>query len=238
VRFSPGPEITTIKHIYKILKLSPGDSLRAGVINGQIGTATINSITKKETTFSITTNTPPPTPSPIKLVLAVPRPIMLKRVIAQATSLGIKKIYLVNANRVEKSFFNASIFKEGNLQPHLVSGLEQSIDTILPEISVHHRFKPFIQDILPPQIEAIENRLIAHPEGAYQLKEFCPHPSSPQTVLAIGPEGGWVDFEIRQFQDQGFSCFTIGQRILRVDTAVPAILAQLNHQLEQAPQKL
>jgi RsmE family RNA methyltransferase len=48
-----------------------------------------------------------------------------------------------------------------------------------------------------------------------------------RVALAIGPEGGWVDFELTLLAARGFVPFSLGERILRVEVAVPYALGQL-----------
>lgn len=214
-------------HIRKTLRSKTGDIIRVGIINGLLGSGQVQEIEPRKITLKIEAVAPPPPKSPTSLILALPRPIMLKRVLAQAASLGVDKIFLINSNRVEKSFFKASLLSEKNLRNYLLLGLEQAMDTRLPEISIHHRFRPFIEDYLPEAARNIPVKLVAHPGGDIDLTpSLLPEPVS-STLIAIGPEGGWVDFEIDLFHKQGFNCFSLGPRILRVDTAVPAILSQL-----------
>ena len=52
-------------------------------------------------------------------------------------------------------------------------------------------------------------------------------------VIAIGPEGGWVDDEVRLFQQSGFTQVGLGPRILRTDVAVPVLLGQLHELLDR-----
>lgn len=213
-------------HLRKILKVKLGDTVRVGIIDGEMGIGTVNDISRHAVVLTVETNTPPPKKLDLDLILALPRPIMLKRVLAQIAALGVNHLFLVNANRVEKSFFEASPTREGDFLPYLYNGLEQAIDTIAPTVSVHQRFKPFIEDILPGV--AASRRIIAHPNGAASLaEEFGVSSHQERTLLAIGPEGGWIDYELSRFGDCGFYPFSLGPRILRVDTAVPAIIAQI-----------
>ncbi len=216
------------EHIRKILRAGCGDQLKAGQINGPIGRATIQEIDKKRIILQVELNGPL-RPRPVtSLILALPRPIMLKRILSQATTLGVSNIYLINSRRVEKSFFHASLLEENNMLPHLLHGLEQAGDTWLPEVSIHQRFKPFIEDLLPEISENSPARLVAHPEATSFLPELIKIPLQQKVLLAIGPEGGWIDYEIDKFKEQGFQPFTLGPRILRVDTAVISLLAQLD----------
>lgn len=215
------------EHIRKILRSTVGDSVRVGVLGGMLGTGCIREIDGHSIVLQVNLSTQPQACPPTDLILAVPRPIMLKRVLAQAASLGVDRIFLINANRVEKSFFNSTLIQNSDFSEPLLLGLEQAIDTKLPEISVHNRFRPFVEDLLPDLLTDCPIRLLAHPQGNQNIAQGASGISSQRAVLAIGPEGGWVDFELQRFKEQGFVPFTLGTRILRVDTAVPALLAQL-----------
>ena len=216
------------RHIIKTLRSKPGDRIRVGIIGGLLGSGLIRELAPGRVEIEIDVSNQPPPKIPTGLILALPRPIMLKRVLAQAASLGVERIFLINANRVEKSFFNASQMAEEKLREAMLLGLEQAMDTVLPEISVHQRFRPFVEDHLPEIAVSCPVRLVAHPDGEMNLEQTTFTNQTNRALVAIGPEGGWIDFEINLLRQQGFRTFSLGPRILRVDTAVPAILAQLN----------
>jgi RsmE family RNA methyltransferase len=220
------------RHIIDVLGSQPGDRLKAGIVNGPIGSAEILSITKnkKSAVVILLFSAEESVPQALfcDLIVALPRPIMLKRILVQAAELGVRKIFLINANRVEKSFFQANLLKEEKYRQFLLHGLEQAKDTLVPEVSIHQRFRPFVEDFLPEIVKEYHNCLVAHPETANNLFQVCDGKISGQVLLAIGPEGGWVDFEIDRFIEQGFQPFSLGERILRVETALVALLAQLH----------
>jgi RsmE family RNA methyltransferase len=154
---------------------------------------------------------------------------MLKRILSQVTALGVGTIHLVNANRVEKSFWEAGILQPEECRNHLLQGLEQAVDTRVPDLRLHRQFKPFIEDFFPTVAGTYRHLLVAHPTGARRLGEVIDSGSdNARIALAVGPEGGWVDYEVQKFQEQGFSCCTIGERILKVDTAVIALHARIS----------
>ena len=219
------------EHIRKILRAKAGDTLRVGMLGGLLGTGCIREMAGNTVVLEVHLTTEPPPLPPTDLILAVPRPIILKRVLAQAVSMGVSRIFLVNANRVEKSFFSSTLIQSNDFTEPLCLGLEQAVDTRLPEISVHPRFRPFVEDLLPGLLRDCPIRLLAHPEGDRtmpQAAEGLLGQPDQRAVLAIGPEGGWVDFEVQRFKEEGFLPFSLGARILRVDTAVPALLGQLS----------
>ncbi|HWW62689.1 MAG TPA: RsmE family RNA methyltransferase, partial [Thermoanaerobaculia bacterium] len=149
-----------------------------------------------------------------------PRPKVLNRVIASATSLGVKRIVLINAWRVEKSYWKSPRLSAGNLRLQSVLGLEQARDTMLPSIELRRLFRPFVEDELP-SIVGDARALVAHPGGA-------PLPTiAGRATIAIGPEGGFIEQEIASLERAGFTQVSLGERILRVETAVAAVLARL-----------
>ncbi len=216
-----------LEHLTKVLKSEVGDSVRVGVLGGLMGRGEIVAISRREAVLAVRLDSPPPPRLSLSLILALPRPIMLKRVLAQAAALGVQHLFLINARRVEKSFFAASPAREGDFSPYLENGLEQAMDTVAPTVSVHPRFRPFVEDVLPGL--AGRARLLAHPAAeARSLSELVPRPPlTGPILLAIGPEGGWQEHEVAALAQVGFVAFSLGPRILRVDTAVPALIAQL-----------
>ncbi|OKY75466.1 MAG: 16S rRNA (uracil(1498)-N(3))-methyltransferase [Desulfobulbaceae bacterium DB1] len=216
------------EHIRKVLGSMVGDTLRTGIINGPTGTSTIVAVNNETVELATDHSGPQPERPLTDLILALPRPIMLKRVLSQAATLGVGRILLINANRVEKSFFSASLLQGENILQHLLFGLEQAGDTLVPEISVHNRFRPFVEDLLPTLTSDCPVKLIAHPGPFPFLPQVVELPLRRKTVLAIGPEGGWIDFEVEKLQQAGFKPFSLGPRILRVDSAVPVLLSQID----------
>ncbi|NOQ41903.1 MAG: 16S rRNA (uracil(1498)-N(3))-methyltransferase [Desulfuromusa sp.] len=211
-----------LQHILKIQRATIGDKLRVGMVNGLIGTGKIVSLTDHELEMEIRLEQEPPKPLPVTLLLALPRPKMLKRILQSISSLGVKKIYLINSYRVDKSFWGSPLLQPEKLQEQLLLGLEQARDTILPEIALRPRFKPFVEDELP-KISKGTTAYVAHP-GA---ESTCPRVFMKPATLAIGPEGGFIPYEVEKLQSCGFIPISLGERILRVETAVPVLLSRL-----------
>ncbi len=217
-----------LDHILRVIKSVPGDYLKIGIVNGPMGTGIIRSIDRNRVILEIQEEEAEPPRSEIDLILALPRPIMLKRILSQATSMGIDRFFLINAARVEKSFFKASLLDRGSYSPYLHHGLEQAIDTLVPEISLHRRFKPFVEDVLPKLSLQSTYSLLTHPSAKERLTDLISVPLQGRILIAIGPEGGWLDYEVEKFRQQGVRVFNMGPRILRVDTSITAVLAQLD----------
>lgn len=222
------------KHLIKVLQVQAGDAVRVGIIDGPKGSGKVVTLCARfpfavelEVCFGEEMVEKPP----IDLLLALPRPIMLKRIFSQAAALGVGTIYITNAQRVEKSFWNATLLNEEEYRPHLLQGLEQAVDTRVPEVCVFERFKPFVEDVLPEKIQGYTHLLIAHPHTSATLQAVI-RERPERILLAVGPEGGWIDYEIDRFAESGFVPFSMGERILKVDTAVVALHGRLSERRE------
>lgn len=211
-----------LAHIQQVHRASVGDTLRVGVLDGAIGSGKVTRLGPTALEMSVKLTEPPPAPLPVTLLLALPRPKVLKRVLQGVTALGIKRLVLLNSYRVEKSFWQSPVLKDESLREQLILGLEQSRDTILPEILQRRNFKPFVEDELT-EMAAGTLTLVAQPGAA---DESPSRPDKPVT-LAVGPEGGFIPYEVEKLIECGFHPISLGERILRVETAVPALLGRL-----------
>lgn len=215
-----------VQHIIQVLRLAPGDDLRVGMVNGRMGTGRILGLQDGWLEMQVSLVAPPPEPPGIELILALPRPIMLQRILKQATVLGVRRFHLIRSQKVQKSFFQGSVLQAENLRALLLQGLEQAVDTRLPEVCIYQQFRPFVEDVLPSLTTA--SRLLAHPgEGSTLADLHAAGLIGAPLLLAIGPEGGWSEHEVEAFRNQGFTSFSLGPRILHVDTAVLVLLAQV-----------
>lgn len=209
-------------HIKQFHQPALGQSLKVGLLDGEIGQGTVLNLTEQAITLQVKLQHQPPAPLPLTLILALPRPKMLKRTLQTVTSMGVKQIYLINSYKVDKSYWSSPLLQPHSLREQLLLGLEQAGDTGLPEIHLRKRFKPFVEDELPALIQH-HRALVAHPYNA----AACPAPDAIATTLAVGPEGGFIPYEVEKLQAIGFTAIHIGSRILRVENAVPVLLSRL-----------
>jgi RsmE family RNA methyltransferase len=165
---------------------------------------------------------PPPPPAPLHLLLALPRPKVLRRVLQCAAAMGVKTIVLVNTWRVERSYWQSPALAPAALCEQLLLGLEQGGDTMLPALELRRRFKPFVEDELPARLRG-RRALVAHPGATAP----CPRALAEPATVAIGPEGGFIAYELEALQALGFTPVSLGPRALRVEHAVPALLGRL-----------
>lgn len=210
------------EHVLKVHRASVGDRLSVGMLNGKVGTGAVTRLDNEALEMDIVLDRDPPPPLDVTLILALPRPIVLKRILLSGSSMGVKRIFLIHSRRVEKSYWNSPILDENKIKEQLILGLEQARDTIMPEVWFRKKFKPFVEDELPDMIKGTLP-LVAHPGTS----EPCPRQVNRPVTLAIGPEGGFIPYEIDLLEGAGFRSVNIGERILRVETAVPVLLSKL-----------
>nr|WP_319394201.1 16S rRNA (uracil(1498)-N(3))-methyltransferase [uncultured Desulfobacter sp.] len=210
------------RHITRVLGAKPGDTLVCGKKNAQMGKGLITSMDRSTIELQTFLDQEPPRPLPLSLVLALPRPKMLKRILQSLASLGVKEIFLINSRRVEKSFWDSGVLINSTIQRHLDLGLCQAKDTLVPRVHLKRFFSPFVKEELP-ELSRNKQRILAHPKA----QNACPVGLNSDTVLVIGPEGGFIDLEVRTLVDNGFEPMTVGPRILRVETAVTALVSRL-----------
>ncbi|OLU16405.1 16S rRNA (uracil(1498)-N(3))-methyltransferase [Pseudomonas sp. PA1(2017)] len=211
-----------LTHLNEVHRAENGATLRVGRLGGQMGRGQLLQLDGASAELQVAFDQPPPAKLPITLLLALPRPKMLKRVLQSVSSMGVPRLVLLNSYRVEKSFWQTPFLEPEAIREQLILGLEQARDTVLPEVIIEKRFKPFVEDRLP-QLAAGTLGLTGHP-GDYPA---CPRAVEQAVTLAIGPEGGWIPYEVDKLAEAGLKPVQLGERILRVETAVTALLARL-----------
>lgn len=222
------------EHIRSVLKLKAGDSVEIGLINGPAGTAIIESVTETSVCLNVDHLTGYREPFPlVDLIVALPRPQTLKKVLWICGTMGVRRLHLIRANRVEKSYYDSPLLETGNYERFLLDGMSQGKQTRKPEVYIHERFKPFFEDQLP-NLERDEKstsvKLLCEMEATASLGQAAGEPVE-RLLIAVGPEGGWVPFETELMASVGFHPFSLGRWVLRVESAVTAALAQVEQLL-------
>jgi len=209
-------------HIRTVLRAEIGDSLKIGLLNGLTGNATITEMSDNGLSLEFELHTPPPAKLPLTLLLALPRPKMARRIIRAATELGVAEIILLNSYRVEKSYWQSPLVSDETLHSAILEGLEQAGDTVLPSLRRATRFKPFVEDELPSLLSD-KLGLLAHPYA----EQGPPQSVQQNSLLAIGPEGGFIPYECEKLIAAGMQSFSLGPRILKTETAVSTLIGRL-----------
>jgi 16S rRNA (uracil1498-N3)-methyltransferase len=226
---------TRARHLLTVLRAVPGDRVRIGVIDGPRGAATVQSTGGASVSIRCVFEHDTPGRPPVDLLLALPRPKVIRRLWAQIAALGAGRIMLTNAERVERDYFDAHILTPECYRPLLVEGLQQARDTRLPVVSIHKRFKILIEDDLDGLCGPGGLRLVADPSARQPISAAVPRGTrnghDKRVLLAVGPEGGWNAYEIALLESRGFIPVGMGDRTLRTDTACVALLALLHDAL-------
>ncbi|MDP4651237.1 MAG: 16S rRNA (uracil(1498)-N(3))-methyltransferase [Haliea sp.] len=209
------------QHLRQVLQAKAGDTLQVGEVNGLMGSAELTALDQHSATLQVTLLHAAPPKLPITLLLALPRPKMLRRILRMVAEFGVRDIHLINSYRVEKSYWQTPVLATDTVQDALLQGLEQARDTVLPTLTLHTRFKPFVEDQLPALIEG-RNALLAHPGKA----PLAPTGLRTDTVFIVGPEGGFIPYEVEKLLAAGCRQVSLGDRILRVENAVAALLTR------------
>jgi RsmE family RNA methyltransferase len=210
------------EHILSVHRVTPGQKLKIGVLNGNIGSAEVLNADQTEVSLCLELDQPPPPPLPVTLIVAMQRPKTMKKILQAATAAGVKKFFIIESWKVEKSYWTTPLLENQALKEQFILGLEQGVDTVLPEVCIRRRFKPFVEDELAA-LAGESLKLIAHP-GA---ETPCPHQTEKPVTLCIGPEGGFTPYEVEKIVAQGFLPVNLGMRIMRSEFAVSAALAKL-----------
>src|SRR5687768_12599789 len=176
------------RHIVQVLRAQPGQIVRVGALGGRLGHAVVASVADDSVALeSITLDTEPPAALPVTLCVALPRPKSLRRVLHAATTLGVKRIVLMESWRVDKSYWQSPFLTPEAIRSVLVLALEQAVDTVLPAVEMKRRFTPFVEDEVPALIRDTD-AIVAHPGGAASM----PAETSGPSTLFVGPDRGFT----------------------------------------------
>lgn len=204
------------RHVIEILRRKPGDSFDAGLIDGPRGRARVEACDEGGLRLSFTWEQTRPTLHPLRLLVGLPRPQTARKVLLEATTLGVERIDFIRSDRGEPSYAQSSLWSSGEWRRHLVAGAEQAFCTRLPELSWTLGLEEALA-LVPEDMEkvALDNYESPEPLGSlrFQFAGAC---------LALGSERGWSDRERRLFREKGFRLAHLGPRVLRTETAVVA----------------
>lgn len=218
------------KHIRDVLRCKVGSIIEVGMLSGKTGTAEILEITRKHTLLKCEfINNLCKSPTQLDVICALPRPQTLKSVLQISAAMGVSNIHIIRANKVEPCYFNASAIEPSQMRKHLIKGLSQGKNTLLPEIHIHKRFKNFISKTLPAIYDNKKtkiSKLLFDPYAKDMIgsKHLA---KGGHIIIAIGPEGGWVPFEIDFMSEHGFKSCLLGPWPLRVEHALVSAISQI-----------
>ena len=209
-------------HLIGVLRASVGDAFRVGILDGRVGEAVVQSIEQNTVILTVQLEDLPPPRHCFDIVLALPRPKMLRRILRTVAEFGVENLHLINSARVDKSYWQSPLLRPEKIEEALLSGLERARDTQPPRVHLHQRFRPFVEDEL---VDLCAGRpcWIAEMDAPISLADHVAQPA----VVMIGPEGGFVPFELDLAQSVVAKPVHLGVRTFSVDTALTTVLAQV-----------
>lgn len=210
-----------LEHLKIHVDVKVGDTLKVGIKNAKRYLTEIVEVRDTVIQVKPISEEAVPVKLPVTLIIAMPRPKVLRRLIQDSVTLGVEKIILLHSYRVDKSYWQTPFLQQ--LDQFVTLGLEQAGDTVSPEIEIYKRFKPFVEDILPSMIAQNSPAYVAHPYAQEKMPSGIDHPC---TIL-IGPEGGFIPYEIELLEKNGCLAFSLGNRIIRTETVISYVLGRL-----------
>lgn len=217
-----GNEDYRFGHIKNILRLKEGDTFSMGICNGPSGIATITKLTSEELHFSWQGENIFQPLYPITLLVGQVRPICMKRILREATSLGVEALFISGTDTGEKSYRQAKLWSEGEYAQYLLNGAMQAGATGIPQVTLFDYLGK-----IESELHRYPERLVLDNIGADTPSLSTYRYRGEKVLLAIGPERGWSARERTWFNTHGFSTFTLGKRILRTETACSGALTLL-----------
>src|SRR5580658_6492896 len=158
----------------------------------------------------------------ITLALAIFKFDRMEWAIEKCTEIGVARIIPVIARRSDAHLAAAAVKRHERWQRIIRQASEQSRRSAPPEIAVPVKLKDLASDgVLPVNATRVvlAESLVDSEEGARLEDVLQSRPTSGEVVLAVGPEGGWADGERSWFYEAGWAEASLGDTILRAETA-------------------
>lgn len=216
------------QHLCEVLRRQPGDTFDAGLIDGPRGKGTVRAIGAEALELSFVWGGPPPPGEPLTLVLGLPRPQTARKILQEATTLGVQALHFVRTERSEPQYAQSSLWSTGEWRRHVLAGVAQAFATRLPVVTWDRDLATVLDaacvdasTVLPRCGIALDNYEATVRLGA------CDVPPAAPIWLALGPERGWGPTDRDRLRRCGFTLAHLGERVLRAETAVVASLAIL-----------
>ncbi len=207
------------RHVERVLRRGPGEPFDAGIVNGHRGRGRIVAATPDALELVFEWLHPAPVPDPVTLLVGLPRPQTARDILRDATTLGVAALRFVATERTEPGYAASSLWRDRAWEPHVLAGAAQAFSTQVPAVSAG---APLAAELaaLPAGAErlALDNY-----EASAPLSRWSAAPGAP-VVLALGPERGWGPTDRAALRAAGFRLVHLGDRVLRLETAVVAAL--------------
>lgn len=218
-------------HILNVLRAGIGTRIRMGQVDGSIGTGTVRTAEAGRVVLAFEEDGDPLVRPRLDLLLAAPRPKVMNRLWAQLAALGVDRIIISNAWKVERYYFDSHVLTPETWRPRLIEGLQQAGCSSLPRVHIARRFNVLVEDELDTWTDA-DLRVVLHPGEPDLLLTTPLLDHAGRVLVALGPEGGWTEYELDLLGRHQFRRVGMGMRVLRTDTACVGALSIVAQRLE------
>ncbi len=206
-----------LEHVRGVLRLKEGDTFDVGAENGPLGKACIAKVDTSGLELKIEwMETPPPLYS-IDLLIALPRPATAKKIITEASTLGVRSIHFFPGGKSDPAYGRSRFWSEAGWVQARQLGVEQAFSTWLPEVTVHDEMNHALRVISAETFRCGLDVYEATQSLSTLSSEVC---MGRAVAMALGPERGWDKNDRAMLKTHGFGLFSVGERVLRVETAV------------------
>lgn len=215
-----------LNHLIEVLRVKPGDTVNVSLLYGPVGEGLIERVDSSSVELHCTWSE---TPAPPRhdLLLALPRPKVMKRLWFQLAVMGVRRVYLTNAEKVERMYFDSHVLDKHFYEDRMREGLQLSGDTFMPRISIHKRLKVLLEDELGG-VDAARTRVLLDHRANARMADVVREREVGPLLMAIGPEGGWTAYERSLFGQHHFIEVKMSSRILKSDLASLSALVLAN----------
>jgi 16S rRNA (uracil1498-N3)-methyltransferase len=180
----------------------------------------ITSIAQDRVEFELGDEIPAPVAGQVTVALSIFKFDRMEWAIEKCTELGAKRIVPLIARRTEARLAAAAAERVERWRRIALQAAEQSRRISPPEISEPLKLKEALA------LSGTTRIVLSEAETEAMLKDILQsHPNDDEVVIALGPEGGWTDDELELFQEAGWISASLGNTILRAETAAVASLA-------------
>ena len=205
------------RHVLEVLRRGVGDSFDVGLIDGPRGKATVEAVDAESLRLSFVWGETPPPLEPVTLIVGLPRPQTARKVLEEATTLGVQAMHFVTSERGEPGYGQSRLWSSGEWRRHVIAGAEQAFSTRLPAVTWRRGLGEAVS-----VLDSVGSRLaLDNYESPVAMGKAAV--TAPVTI-AIGPERGWTAAERELLRAAGFQFVHLGERVLRVETACVAAI--------------
>ena len=203
------------QHLARVLRARIGQEFDV-VAGGKVRRGRVISVADERVEFELGEEVLEPGRPHITLALSIFKFDHMEWAIEKCTELGASRILPVIARRTDSHLSTAAVKRVERWQRIALAAAQQSRRSSPPEILLPAK----LQEVLA--IQAVCRIVLSESESEVTLSDIAP---AGETALAIGPEGGWTDEELQEFRKAGWTSASLGNTILRAETAAIAALA-------------